>query len=303
MILAAIDIGSNAIRLQVIRVYRLGEQVSFKKLEYIRFPLRLGTDAFDHGRISELTKEKFNKLMHTFKLLIELYNIDAYIATATSAMRDAENGKLIVMDIERTYNLRLEIISGKTEAEYLSKAILPSLDDQCFIHVDVGGGSTELSIYEAHRVIASSTFQLGTVRKLSTEKRDEVMRNLKEWLLENTHELSGPIVAVGTGGNINKLFKLSSQSQGNNISLTELQAMRAYVDAYSIEERVNTLKMNPDRADVIIPAADIFIDLMQMMGADHIMVPGVGLKDGLLYALYEQVSGESIREVQFLGTF
>lgn len=303
MILAAIDIGSNAIRLQLTRVYSVNDQVSFKRMEYIRFPLRLGSDAFQLGRIREETKVKFDKLMQTFKLLIELYETDAYLATATSAMRDAENGQLIVKHLAKSYDLHVRIISGRKEAEYLSKAILPYLDDQNYVHIDVGGGSTELTIYQQHKIVSSSSFQLGTVRQLDKSQRREILDEISGWLGKNLEALGMPIVTVGTGGNINKLFKLSSQTQGSSISLTELHALRAYVNAYSIEERINILKMNPDRADVIVPAADIFIDLMGMIGADHVMVPGVGLKEGLLYALYEHQTGESIRDIQFLGTF
>jgi len=205
MILAAIDIGSNAIRLQVVRVIRENDLVSFKKLEYLRFPLRLGKDAFKNGKIEKATQVKFEKLMRTFRLLIELYETDAYMAVATSAMREAENGKELVNLFATYYNLKVDIISGKEE----------------------------------------STF-------------------------------NQTITAIGTGGNINKLLKLSRQKYNKGMSLTELKALKAYVNEFDYDKRVNQLKMNPDRADVIVPAAEIYIEAMKLSGADQILVPGVG---------------------------
>lgn len=300
MILAAIDIGSNAIRLQIIRVIKENDLVSFKKLEFLRFPLRLGKDVFKEGTIGEATKNKFEKLMRTFKLLIELYEVDAYSAVATSAMREAKNGKEIVATIATYFDLKIDIINGKAEAEMLSKAIVPYLDDKNYIHIDVGGGSTELNLYKGKNKINSQSFKIGSVRNLNIVKRKEIFKSMTTWLKQKKNKIGAPIIAIGTGGNINKLFKLSRQKYNGSISFTELNALRLYVNAFNYEKRINILKMNPDRADVIVPAAEIYSEVMKMAGADSIIVPGVGLKDGILYSLFEETSKESINNIQFL---
>jgi len=305
MILAAIDIGSNAIRLQIIRVIQEENMVSFKKLQYLRFPLRLGKDVFKNGIISEPTKIKFENLMRTYKLLINLYEADAYTAVATSAMREAENGLEIVTTIGTYFDLKINIISGKEEAEMLSKAIVPYLDNKNYIHIDVGGGSTELNLYRNKKKINSQSFKIGSVRTLTTTQRKNIFSDMKTWLNQEKNIIGTPIIAVGTGGNINKLFKLSHQKNSNNnsISLTELNALRVYVNEFDYEKRISILKLNPDRADVIVPAAEIYGKAMKLTGADSIIVPGVGLKDGLLYTLFEKTTNENIANIQFLEPF
>lgn len=300
MKLAAIDIGSNAIRFQVIRVIRLGDSVSFKKLEYIRFPLRLGEDVFNTGMISDHTLARFEKLMRTFKLLLELYEVEGYIAAATSAMREAKNGKQIIHHIADTFGLHIEVITGKEEAEVLSQAIVPFLDERAYIHIDVGGGSTELNLYRERERVSSKSFRMGSVRQLPEKKRLAVFQEAEEWLKASLPETAGQVIAVGTGGNIRKLFQFSNFQQSGSITLTELTALKAYVNAYNLDERLNLLKMNPDRADVIIPAAEIYIEVMRRSGAERILAPNVGLKDGMLYQLYEKVTGEAIGKVEFL---
>lgn len=303
MILAAIDIGSNAIRLQVVRVIRENDLVSFKKLEYLRFPLRLGKDAFNNGKIEKATQVKFEKLMRTFRLLIDLYEADAYMAVATSAMREAKNGKELVNLFATYYNLKVNIISGRDEAEMLSKAIIPYLDEQNYIHIDVGGGSTELNLYKNKVRVSSQSFKVGSVRKLSSKDRKTIFIAMADWLKEYKNIPNEPVTAVGTGGNINKLFKLSRQKNNRGMSLTEIKALKAYVNEFDFDKRVNQLKMNPDRADVIIPAAEIYIEAMRLSGADQILVPGVGLKDGTLYTLFENTTGEHISNIEFLELF
>ncbi len=303
MKLAAIDIGSNAIRLQIIRVIQENDLVSFKKLEYLRFPLRLGKDVFKEGKIGATTQQKFEKLMRIFKLLMDLYEVDDYIAVATSAMREAENGTSIVQQIATYFNLKIDIIAGKVEAEMLSKAIVPYLDDKNYIHIDVGGGSTELNLYKGKEKINSQSFKVGSVRQLNASDRKDKFKKMGEWMKLEENKLKKPIIAVGTGGNINKLYKLSRQQRNNSVSLTELSALRMYVKEFDYQKRINILKLNPDRADVIIPASEIYIEVMKLAGADQIMVPGVGLKDGLLYTLFEKTIGENIQNVQFLEQF
>ena len=303
MILAAIDIGSNAIRLQVVRVIRENDLLSFKKLEYLRFPLRLGKDAFKNGKIEKATQVKFEKLMRTFRLLIDLYETNAYMAVATSAMREAKNGKELVNLFATYYNLKVDIISGKEEAEMLSKAIIPYLDEKNYIHIDVGGGSTELNLYKDKVRVSSQSFKIGSVRILNNKARKEIFKAMADWLKEHKSTFNKTITAIGTGGNINKLFKLSRQKYNRGMSLTELKALKAYVNEFDYDKRVNQLKMNPDRADVIIPAAEIYTEAMRLSGADQILVPGIGLKDGTLYTLFEKTTGEQIRNIEFLEPF
>ncbi len=303
MKLAAIDIGSNAIRLQIIRVIRENEVISFKKLEYLRFPLRLGHDVFQHGEIGEVAADKFEKLMKTFKLLIDLYEVDAYYAVATSAMREAKNGKKIIQKIATYFDLKINLISGKEEAEILSKAIIPYLNAKNYIHIDVGGGSTELNLYKGKKKINSHSFKIGSVRQLKLAERKVILKSMADWLKIKKNQIGSPICAVGTGGNINKLFKLSQQKYNGSISFTELNALKLYVNAFDYNKRINQLKLNPDRADVIIPAAEIYLEVMRLTGADQIMVPGVGLKDGTLYTLLEKTTGEKLGDIQFLDMF
>jgi exopolyphosphatase/guanosine-5'-triphosphate,3'-diphosphate pyrophosphatase len=302
MKLAAIDIGSNAIRFQVIRAIRYKDALSFKKLEYVRFPLRLGKDVFNSGYISEPTIARFMKLMHSFKLLLDLYEVQGFVAVATSAMREAENGKEVLERILQDFDIAVEIISGKEEAEILSVAIRPFIDHGNFLHIDVGGGSTELNFYHERERVGSKSFRIGTVRQLTRDQQVAVFKEVEDWIAgeRHVHDKGEPVYAVGTGGNIRKLFQLSIFPKSGSITFSELQALKAYVGALSLEDRLNLLKLNPDRADVIIPAAKIYIEMMRRCNADRILVPNVGLKDGLLYRLYEKVTGNPIQQIEFL---
>ena len=303
MKLAAIDIGSNAIRLQIVKVFEDNDLVSFKKLEFLRFPLRLGHDVFGKGRITTPTLNKFTKLMRTFKLLIDLYEVDDYSAVATSAMREAENGVEVKAFIFDQVGLNIDIISGDAEARILKKAILPYLNGKNYIHIDVGGGSTELNLFEGKNIKDSQSFRIGSVRKLSREDRTKTFREMKEWIDAKKLDKKKNVIGIGTGGNINKLFKLANKANNLTISLAELKALKAYVKEFTYEQRLSILKMNPDRADVIIPASEIYIKVLQDVGADYIMVPKVGLKDGLVYELYERVAEKDLAEIEFLEEF
>lgn len=303
MRLAAIDIGTNAIRLQVVKVFEDENLVSFKKLEFLRFPLRLGHDVFKKGKIGNNARAKFEKLMRTFKLLIDLYEVEAFSAVATSAMREADNGKEIQEYIMDMVGLKIDIISGDREANILNKAIIPFLNGKQYVHIDVGGGSTELNVYEGKELKKSQSFKIGSVRKLTGKERTAVFQKMKDWIKESGLSKSKNTIGIGTGGNINKLFKLARKSSGTYVSLAELKALRAYAKEFSLEDRIAILKMNPDRADVIIPASEIYINVLQAAGSDQIMVPKVGLKDGLVYELYEHVSGKNLAQIEFLEEY
>jgi len=294
MKLAAIDIGSNAVRLQITKVIEYEKIITFKKLEYVRFPLRLGHDVFAIGRISEYNKERFYKLMTAYKNLIDLYEIDAFYGCATSAMRESENGQQIVDQVRDGLDLPIKIISGEEEAEMINKVILSSLDNKNYIHIDVGGGSTELNIYQNHEKVHSKSFPIGTVRKIEQGGNEKNWTEMNEWVKLHTVPRGEKITAVGTGGNINKLFELSNpESKSRKMSLDKLIRTQEILKNLTMEDLLNKLQLNPDRADVIIPASEIYLSAMQSAKAKSILVPDVGLKDGINYHMYQTHHPES----------
>ena len=288
MILAAIDIGSNAARLQVSRVIIYGNETQFKKLEYLRFPIRLGSDVFTSGFISETKAEQFLKLMQTFKLLIELYQVDDYMICATSAMRDAKNGQEIIQDVYQKTGLKIEIISGSREASLIDKVIISKIGYEPVLHIDVGGGSTELNLYTKGKKIAAESFEIGSIRRISIEDSPKVWKSMEEWIKSNIKNLHGRLKAIGTGGNITKLFDLAGKKADTRLSLRKIKEIRAMLDNNSFEDNMRIFNLNPDRADVIIPASDIFINAMGWSKATSILVPEMGLKDGIMQTLYEK---------------
>jgi exopolyphosphatase / guanosine-5'-triphosphate,3'-diphosphate pyrophosphatase len=285
---AAIDIGSNAIRFQVSTVLDNSPIVLFKKLEYVRFPLRLGHDVFTTGRISPKSVEKFTKLMKAFKLLVELYEVDDYMFCATSAMRESENGQQVADDIHNEFGVTINIIDGIREAELINTAINSFLTDKTYLHIDVGGGSTELNLYAGGKKLKTRSFKIGSVRVLEHNDSPVMWEDMEKWVRENIKKEFGKVTAVGTGGNISKIFELARSKPGKVLSLKKVKQIRDMVQSYSIEQRIYQLQMNPDRADVIIPAGDIYIKVMEWAHAGSILVPEVGLKDGIMMYLYEK---------------
>jgi len=290
MKLAAIDIGSNAARLQITNVLTDEGEVKFKKVQYLRFPLRLGEEVFSSGHISDLKKGQFLKLMKSFKLLMDLYQVDHYYACATSAMRDADNGKAIADFLFEQCDIKINIISGQEEAELINRVISYHLsDDYDCLHVDVGGGSTELNLYQDKVIVASKSFSIGSVRLLKQEPDEFFWDEMKEWIKFNIAENPREILAIGTGGNIGKLFNLAKGTSGKHLSYKKLNEVRSLLMSLTLEERINKLMLNEDRADVIIPASQIYLFAMQEAKATKILVPDVGLKDGILTYLYESI--------------
>ncbi len=286
---AAVDIGSNAIRFQVSTVLPTDEtRPLFKKLEYIRFPLRLGHDVFSTGRISDKSKEKFKKLMRAYKLLIDLYEVDDYMFCATSAMREAENGGDLANEVFEELGVTIEIIDGNREAEMINRAISSYLSNDTYIHIDVGGGSTELNIYFRGRKVKTRSFKIGSVRVLEHNDSPVMWTDMENWIRENVKKEYGKITAVGTGGNISKIFELAQLKPGRTMTLKKILELRDIISAYTIEERIYKLQMNPDRADVIIPATDIYKKVMEWSNAQTILVPEVGLKDGIMLSMFER---------------
>ena len=287
MKLAAIDIGSNAIRFQVSTVLDNSPVLLFKKLEYVRFPLRLGHDVFSTGRISEKSIVKFKKLMKAFKLLVELYEVDDYMFCATSAMRESENGQDLADQLRSELGITINIIDGIREAEFINRAITSYLTEKTYLHIDVGGGSTELNLFTGGKKIKTRSFKIGSVRILEHHDSPLMWEDMEHWVKENVKKSYGKLTAVGTGGNISKIFELAKTKAGKVLSLKKVRQIRSMIQEYSLEERIYKLQMNPDRADVIIPASDIYIKVMEWAHASSILVPDVGLKDGIMLYLYE----------------
>jgi len=291
--LGAVDIGSNAIRFQVTSVLEHGKTVSFKKLEYVRFPLRLGQDVFNNNEISTPKEAKFIKLMQTFKNLFDLYEVDDFIICATSAMRESKNGKDIAYKVKFLLDIDIQIIDGTLEAELINNVLFSELDNESYIHIDVGGGSTEINIFENKKKIATNSFKIGSVRRLSGLDTKEEWENMKTWIEKNTLKVTKPITGIGTGGNIGKIYELANPGKHKGtgkqiISINKMDEIRSFILEHDIEDRINVLMLNPDRADVIIPASDIYISAMKFAKATKMLVPEVGLKDGLMLMLYER---------------
>lgn len=288
MKLAAVDIGSNAIRFQVTSVLDKQPRVLFKKLEYIRFPLRLGHDVFATGKISKRGMDKFVKLMRAYKLLIELYEVDDYMFCATSAMRESENGEELVRRVDEELGIQINVIDGNLEAQLINQAIGSYLADETYLHIDVGGGSTELNLYVAGKKIKTRSFKVGSVRVLEHTDKPVMWQDMQRWVTTNVKREYGKVTAVGTGGNISKIFELAKLKPGTQMSLRKIHQVTRMIEQHSLEDRIYILQMNPDRADVIVPASLIYTKVMEWAHAASILVPEVGLKDGIILYLYER---------------
>ena len=288
MKLAAIDIGSNAARLQISTVLTNDAVISFKKVEYVRFPLRLGHDVFTHGALTTESVQRTVKLMQAYKLLMELHEVEAYMACATSAMREATNGRDVVELVKLRANIPIQIIDGQREAQLINNVVVLALDERQTLHIDVGGGSTELNVYKNRVKLASRSFKIGSVRLLEGKDTRGTWTKMEHWIADNIDHTE-PVVAVGTGGNISKLFNLVSKTSDTTTTVAEIIRMRDYIAGFSLDDRINKLRLNADRADVIVPAAQIYISAMQWAGATNIAVPDLGLKDGILQTVYQHL--------------
>ncbi len=287
---AAIDIGSNAMRLLLTNVIENGKTPVFRKTTLIRVPVRLGDEAFSEKKLSV---KKINTLLlalKSFKFLMDATGIISYRACATSAMREAKNSAAIVKKIKKETGLKIEVIDGKEEAHMIYSTHVEEMLDHrnSYLYVDVGGGSTEVTLFAKNKLVASRSFNVGAVRQLKGIVKKEDIKELKKWVKKYTTKHQ-PLFLIGSGGNINKIFKLSGAKEKKNASLSIEQVTQAYklVKSYSLEERIKFLDMNPDRADVIIPATEIFIDIMQWCGSRRIYIPKMGLADGIVRELYK----------------
>jgi exopolyphosphatase/guanosine-5'-triphosphate,3'-diphosphate pyrophosphatase len=286
---AAIDIGTNAARLLVGEVMSKDQSFFIKKISYTRIPLRLGEDVFESGKVSKNKIDDFLKTMKAFKLISEIFDVQEVRAVSTSAMREATNANKIIDSIKEETGIKIEIISGDEEASLIfSNFFAMELDLSVpFVVIDVGGGSTELSVFENGEKIASKSFNVGTLRILKGKSDESVWENIHDWILKYV-DLSSEHRIFGTGGNINKAHKMLGYSFEEPIGLVEMKELRDKLARLTIDERIDQFHMKPDRADVIVPALDIFSYILNEIGANSLMVPKVGLADGMIYEMYHR---------------
>ncbi|MDD3005177.1 rod shape-determining protein [Flavobacterium sp.] len=285
---AAIDIGSNAMRLLISNIVEeKGKTTQFSKSSLVRVPIRLGQDAFTVGEITDENIDRMIDAMKAFKLLMKVHRVEKYLAFATSAMREAYNGKEVVDIIKKKADIKIEIIDGKKEAAIIASTDLNYLlkTDENYLFVDVGGGSTEFSLFSDGNLIVSKSFKIGTVRLLNNMVNDIVWQEIEKWIKTNTQGYEN-VSLIGSGGNINKLFKMSGKSQEKPLSYIYVNSQYTALNAMSYEQRIAELGLNADRADVIIPAVKIYLNAMKWSGARNIYVPKIGLSDGIVKAMY-----------------
>jgi|SRR6185436_13386574 len=291
---ASIDIGSNAVRLLLCNVIEDSKDTHFKKNELIRMPIRLGDDSFLQKKISEEKIKKLVDTMTAFKYLIKVFDAVSYKACATSAMRDAENGNEIIERIKKESGIHVEIIDGKTEAEIIySNHIAEHLEHgHSYLYIDVGGGSTQLTLFSGDKIVFSQSFNVGTIRFLHETVTKEYWTLFKDKIKEITRD-AHPLTAIGSGGNINKLFKMLRKKENKPVYYEKLKELHEFISSFSVEERITQLGLNPDRADVIVPAAKIFLAVMKNAGIEEMIVPQIGLSDGIVHLLYEEYKAKN----------
>jgi exopolyphosphatase/guanosine-5'-triphosphate,3'-diphosphate pyrophosphatase len=285
----AIDIGTNAARLLVGEVEKIGGHSFVKKISYTRVPLRLGEEVFEDGKISKKKTEDFVKTIQAFKLISEIFEVKKLRAVATSAMREATNSRKVIEKIKEETGVEIEVISGDEEAELIfGTFFLLDFDKTMpFIVIDVGGGSTEVSVFESGERIASRSFEIGTLRILKEKVKSDTWTTIHNWIADHV-DLKSPHQIYGTGGNINKVHKLLGAGHMESLSLKELKTLRDELDGLSLDERVDVYQLKPDRADVIVPALNIYIYILEELKSKKIIVPKIGLSDGMVYQMHLQ---------------
>ncbi|MFL1895484.1 Ppx/GppA phosphatase family protein [Aquimarina sp. 2-A2] len=285
----AIDIGSNAIRLLISSVHEEnGKETRFKKTSLVRVPIRLGTDVFISKRVSDENIARMIDTMHAYQLLMRTHKVTRYKACATSAMREAENGVDIVNLIEEKTGISINIIDGNDEAAMIAMTDLHQLinTDETYLYVDVGGGSTEFTVYHHGHTVTSKSFKLGTVRLLNDMESPEIWEEVRVWIKQNLSQYPR-VYLIGSGGNINNIFKNSGKALGKPLSYLYLSSYYQLLNSLTYDERIWELNLNQDRADVIIPATKIYLSAMKWSGARKIFVPKIGLSDGIIKSLYQ----------------
>ena len=287
---AAIDIGSNAVRLLIKSIDREAvQEKKIKKVMMLRVPLRLGFDVFSIGELSEKKADKLRRLMKAFRQLMKIYEVDDYRACATSAMRDARNGRTIIKKIEKDTGIRIEIIDGQEEARMIYNNHIECMEDRLgnYMYVDVGGGSTEINLLTNGELVWSVSYNIGTVRMLSNAVKEGTWQQMEEELMKVTEGVAA-INIIGSGGNINKLFRLADKKDKKlqRLPVSSLQTVYDVLKPLTPEERVEAFSLKQDRADVIVPAAEIFLKIAEVVHAEYIYVPVIGLSDGIIDNLY-----------------
>ena len=282
---AAIDIGSNAMRLLIMNIIEeKDKETVFSKSSLIRVPVRLGQDVFTKGKISLDSKNRMIEAMQAFYLLMK---VERFMACATSAMREADNGQQVADQVLSASKIKINIIDGETEAMIIATTDLKSFINQTqnVMFVDVGGGSSEFTIFKEGKAIASKSFRNGTVRLLNDMVSKSVWNDIEQWIKQETKSIKD-LVVVGSGGNINKAFKMSGKSQDKPLSYSYLSQQLSKLSEMTYDERISLLGLNPDRADVIIPALRIYTQAMKWSGAKYIYVPKIGVSDGIVKTIY-----------------
>jgi exopolyphosphatase / guanosine-5'-triphosphate,3'-diphosphate pyrophosphatase len=296
MLLGAIDIGSNAVRLFFSNVFEQDGQTVVEKASLMRIPIRLGEDVFINHKVSEKRIQKLVKTMKAFRLLIEVTEPEAYRACATSAMREAKNKDEVIKRIANEAGINIQIIDGVEEAQIVGA--IQNLDMvrqfKYSLYIDVGGGSTELSIMSKNGLVASSSFKIGTVRMLSNKVKEHEWSKMERWLLDHEN-LFDKMLSVGAGGNINKIAKLYGRVPEKTLPFANLEYALSHLQKFSLQQRMDIMGLRPDRADVIVPAAQIFHFIMKITGAKTLLVPKIGLSDGIVSVLYHTLKNSPRR--------
>jgi exopolyphosphatase/guanosine-5'-triphosphate,3'-diphosphate pyrophosphatase len=290
LILAAIDIGSNAARLLICEVVIKGKETEFNRLNIVRIPLQLGFDVFEKGFIGSRKKKMLIDTIKAYKQLMKVYEVEHYMACATSAMRDAQNSKEIIKEIEAETGIEIEIISGELEAEIIYENHIAELLDKehSYLYMDVGGGSTELTLYHNNELVLQKSVNIGTVRMLTNKVTDETWEELKD-ICKNIAEKYNHVTGIGSGGNINKIFSLLRSKNEKYLHANAVKEMQKEMLQLSVDERMKKYNIKKDRAEVIVPAIQIYMNLFKWCGIEQILVPKIGLADGLIQHLYDQV--------------
>lgn len=283
----AIDIGTNAARLLVGEVTTENGHSFVKKISYTRIPLRLGEDVFEDGKISERKAQNFVKTIQSFRLISEIFEVQSLRACATSAMREAKNGKEIQQRIEKETGVRIDIISGNEEADLIfGTFFLMDFDKTIpFVVIDVGGGSTEVSVFENGERVAAKSFEVGTLRILKGKVKETIWKEIHDWIAKHV-DIKTVHQIFATGGNINKVHKMLGAQHMESITTKKMKLLRDEIAELTIPQRVEHYQLKPDRADVIVPAMDIYLYIMKELKCKHLIVPKIGLSDGMIYDMH-----------------
>ncbi len=292
MILAAIDIGSNAARLLITEVTVGDKKTVFEKLNLVRVPLRLGFDVFDKKEISPGKAAMFLNTIRSFKYLMDAYGVSNSKAVATSAMRDARNSAEVLESVRVATGIEIEVISGDDEASFIyENHIAENLDkENAYLYIDVGGGSTELTCFADNRLLFKKSFNIGTIRLIKNQVTEAHWDQMKDFLKKEIRGIVKHITAIGSGGNINKIFSLSKRKDGKPLTLELLKDYYKELNSFSVADRMQLYNLKEDRADVIVPALQIYVSVMRWIDAQEIFVPKIGLADGLIQALYRELN-------------